>query len=154
MKTTLSIITVIMLTMASCSDNPMERATNLLEQAAAAEQHGKHEKALELIDSLRHTYPKAIEQRKRAIKIYRAATEAKFQANVKIHDELVKAFDEQLNIKKKEVEERRKAGIATEEDYTAITIIRSMRDSVKARFDAECAVIRKIRQKSLSENKQ
>ena len=154
MKATLPIITAIMLIMVSCSDNSKERATNLLEQAATAEQQGMHEKALELIDSLRHTYPKAIEQRGKAIEIYRAATEAKFQENVKIHDELVKAFDEQLNQKEKEVEKRRKAGIATEEDYTALTTIRSMRDSVKARFDAECAVIRKIRQKSLSENKQ
>ncbi len=154
MKATLPIITAIMLIMVSCSDNSKERATNLLEQAATAEQQGMHEKALELIDSLRHTYPKAIEQRKKTIKIYRAATEAKFQANVKIHDELVNAFDEQLNIKEKEVEKRRKAGIATEEDYTALTTIRSMRDSIKARFDAECAIIRKIRQERLSENKQ
>lgn len=153
MKATLLTITTIMLAMASCSDNPMERATSLLEQAAAAEQHGKHEKALKLIDSLRHTYPKAIEQRKKAIKIYQAATEAKFQANVKIHDELVKAYDEQLIKKEKEVEERRKAGTATEEDYATLTTIRATRDSVKARFDAECAVIRKIRQESLSENK-
>lgn len=142
-----------MFTIASCSDNPMERATNLLEEATVAEQQGKHEKALELIDSLRHTYPKAIEQRGKAIKIYRAATEAKFQANVKIHDELVKTFDEQLSLKEKEVEEHRKAGIATEEDYTTLTTIRTIRDSIKARFDAECAVIRKIRQENLSENK-
>ncbi len=153
MKATLPIFVVVMLTVTSCSNNSMERATNLLEQATAAERDGKHDKALELIDSLRRTYPKAITQREKALKIYRLATEAKFQAMVKTHDELVKTFDEQLKLKEKEVEERRNAGTATEEDYTALTTIRTKHDSVKARFDAECAVIRKIRQESLSENK-
>ncbi len=146
MKAILPVLAAAALAASSCSDNPMERATNLLEQAATAEQKGEHDKALNLIDSLRRTYPKAIAQREKALKIYRAATEAKFQAKVKIHDELVKAFDEELAEKQKEVDKRREAGTATEADYAELTTIRMIRDSVKARFDAECAVIRKIRQ--------
>ncbi len=129
----------------SCSNNSNNRAVQLLHEVSVANQQGQYDKALGLVDSLRRTYPKAIEQRKKTLEIYKTATEKKYQSLIKQHAEELRLLDERLAEKYRQVAEMREAGTAAERDYANLALLKKNRDSIQARFDAECAVVRKIR---------
>lgn len=129
----------------SCSNNSNNRAVLLLHEVSVANRQGQYDKALELVDSLRRTYPKAIEQRKKTLEIYKTATEKKYQSLIKQHAEELRLLDERLAEKYRQVAEMREAGTAAERDYANLALLKKNRDSIQARFDAECAVVRKIR---------
>ena len=60
-----------MLFLASCGENPIEKqAGEMLEKAQTEFKGGDYAKAIATIDSLRKKFPKAIEARKQALKLY------------------------------------------------------------------------------------
>lgn len=136
-----------LLFMTSCGDNMQEKAEYMLHQAQHQCDNGHYDKTLSLIDSLRNKYPKAIETRKKALKLYSEASEKQAQErldeiNVQL-DEAEKKFAELDKI----VTIHKKQGKATPEELTSLTMARMHRDSVRTMFDTECEKIKYIRKK-------
>lgn len=135
----------------SCADGRENKAKVLLQEAQTAIGKTDYDRALSLIDSLRKTCPKAIEERKSALILYQQAYEKKTEKLIQnLMSELDKVNDE---VRKMEtVSERHKSeGVATANELSALTTLRLRRDSIQAKFDAACATMRLVHKKIAEE---
>lgn len=135
----------------SCADGRENKAKVLLQEAQTAISKTDYDRALSLIDSLRKTCPKAIEERKSALILYQQAYEKKTEKLIQnLMSELDKVNDE---VRKMEtVSERHKSeGVATANELSALTTLRLRRDSIQAKFDAACATMRLVHKKIAEE---
>lgn len=133
---------------ASCGGNSSERqAAKWLEQAQTLSDKGEYAQAMAAIDSLRKKYPKAIETRQSALKLYQEVNIKLAQQTVEQADRALQAANgeyEKMNVAVNELKEK---GEATAEQLTNLTLLRMKRDSLKTVFDVECAKIKYIRAK-------
>lgn len=136
-----------------CESNP--EAKQLLREIKADYEAGSYQRAIYSIDSLRNTYPDAMEERKEALKIFQEAFLKLAQQNLASVDSALQATIKQYDEIKPKVEAHRNACIATETEMQEFNELRARRDSLQGVFNLECAKIKYIhkRQKELTNDK-
>lgn len=127
-------------------------AVKLLDDIHALYDQGQYDSVLVVIDSLRRTYPEAVEQRKEALSIFQQASLAIAQQNLAKVDSALQAVEGEVEYLKKEVEAHRSQGIATAEELSRLTKMKVYRDSLQGIFNMECAKIKYIHKRQ-EENK-
>lgn len=144
---------LLMVLLGSCKEKNPE-AKQLLSEIKSDYQAGRYQQALFGIDSLRHAYPNAIEERKEALKIHQ-------DASLKMAQENLARVDSALQLKQREyaplepqVKAHRSAGNATASELQHFNELRADRDSLQTVFNVECAKIKYIhkRQKELTKD--
>lgn len=123
-----SIIALIII-LAGCNRTEDEQAAALMATIDSLYAEGKYCETLDSIMSLRTTYPKALQSRKKALRIWRDASLKLAQSDIaKTDTELQKtlrAIDSETNL------------------YKA-NMLRVKRDSLQARYEAMCGVVKMI----------
>jgi len=109
-----------------------QKAQPLLDSIEVLVDKGEFRTALEGISKLRADYPKAIEARKKALDLWQKASLLQAQHEVEVTDSALQAT----------LAEIENAPTLYEQN-----MLRNKRDSLKARYDAECGVVRIIRAK-------
>ena len=139
--------------LSGCEKNP--EAKQLLKEIQAEYEAGNYQQVMFSIDSLRHNYPDAVEERKEALKIHQEASLKLAQANLALVDSALQTAIRQFDEMKPQVEAHRKACVATQEELQQFNELRAHRDSLQGVFNMECAKIKYIhkRQKELTNDK-
>ena len=137
----------------SCEKNP--EAKQLLKEIQADYEAGNYQRVIYSIDSMRHYYPDAVEERREALKLHQEASLKMAQANLAEVDSALQAAIRQFDERKPQVEAHRKACTATQEELQQFNELRAHRDSLQGVFNLECAKIKYIhkRQKELTKDK-
>lgn len=120
----------------SCSESDEQKAERMLAQIDSLYEKGQYKEVLDSIVSLRTTYPSAINIRKKALRIWQNASLKIAQKDVAQTDVLLQ---ETLRM------------IESETDLRKANMLRMRRDSLQARYEAMCGVVKMIhmRQKEL-----
>lgn len=124
-----------------------EKAMALLAQATGHLEKKQYAECLQLIDSLRKTYPKAIAARKEALALYQQAQLQRAQQHVALTDGALQDAERRYQAMRHQVEALKATGEATAAQLTQLTRMRMLRDSLQTVFDVECAKIRYIKKK-------
>lgn len=134
MKYILTIILAAVLV--GCSESDEQKAERMLAQIDSLYEKGQYKEVLDSIVSLRTTYPSAINIRKKALRIWQNASLKIAQKDVAQTDVLLQ---ETLRM------------IESETDLRKANMLRMRRDSLQARYEALCGVVKMIhmRQKEL-----
>lgn len=134
MKYILTIILAAVLV--GCSESDEQKAERMLAQIDSLYEKGQYKEVLDSIVSLRTTYPSAINIRKKALRIWQNASLKIAQKDVAQTDVLLQ---ETLRM------------IESETDLRKANMLRMRRDSLQARYEAMCEVVKMIhmRQKEL-----
>lgn len=134
MKYILTIILAAVLV--GCSESDEQKAERMLAQIDSLYEKGQYKEVLDSIVSLRTTYPSAINIRKKALRIWQNASLKIAQKDVAQTDLLLQ---ETLRM------------IESETDLRKANMLRMRRDSLQARYEAMCGVVKMIhmRQKEL-----
>ena len=134
MKYILTIILAAVLV--GCSESDEQKAERMLAQIDSLYEKGQYKEVLDSIVSLRTTYPSAINIRKKALRIWQNASLKITQKDVAQTDVLLQ---ETLRM------------IESETDLRKANMLRMRRDSLQARYEAMCGVVKMIhmRQKEL-----
>lgn len=134
MKYILTIILAAVLV--GCSESDEQKAERMLAQIDSLYEKGQYKEVLDSIVSLRTTYPSAINIRKKALRIWQNASLKIAQKDVAQTDVLLQ---ETLRM------------IESETDLRKANMLRMKRDSLQARYEAMCGVVKMIhmRQKEL-----
>lgn len=109
-----------------------EKALPMLEGIEKLVERKDFRSALDSIIILRDRFPKALQARKRALELWQEASLLQAQHEVEVTDTALQATIAAID----------KAPTLLEQN-----LLRNKRDSLKARYDAECAVVRIIRAK-------
>ena len=131
MKTWAYIITTIMI-ISACSKTDNKQAEDMLADIQTLYDGGHYAETLDSIESLRIRYPKAIDARKKALRLWQDASLRLAQADIQVTDSALQATLVQIDQAQTLLEANR---------------LRQKRDSLKARFDAMCGVVRMIHQR-------
>lgn len=121
---------VLLLVLAGCSSTPEEQATGLMTQIESLYEAGQYKAALDSIEMLRMRFPRAVEARKKALVIWNDASLKMAQADIAVTDSALLAT-EALMAQETEIFKRNMLGVR--------------RDSLKARYEALCGVVRMIK---------
>ena len=134
MKYILTIILAAVLV--GCSESDEQKAERMLAQIDSLYEKVQYKEVLDSIVSLRTTYPSAINIRKKALRIWQNASLKMAQKDVAQTDVLLQ---ETLRM------------IESETDLRKANMLRMRRDSLQARYEAMCGVVKMIhmRQKEL-----
>ena len=127
-----TIIALIAIALCSCSQTDDERAKPLLEKIEQLYAEGKYNQTLDSITALRERFPTAVEARRKALEVWQEASLKLAQADVAATDILLQQTTDSLN--------------ATTDRYKR-NMLGVKRDSLKARYEAMCSVVRMIRMK-------
>lgn len=125
-------LSICFLTLSCKNETEDDKAKPLLENVEASVQRGDFQSALDSITQLRSRFPKAVAARKRALELWQEASLLKAQREVEKTDSMLQATLAAIE----------KAPTLLEQN-----LLRNKRDSLKARYDAECGVVRIIRAK-------
>lgn len=125
-------IWLILCTLLICSCTPSEdqKAARLLSQIKTLYKDGCYTEALDSIMALRMQFPKAIESRKEALRIWQNASLKQAQADIAQTDSALQTV---------------LRSIPMESNLYKANMMRVERDSLKARYEAMCGVVRMIR---------
>lgn len=126
----LMLITLVALTLTSCAQSDEEKAEAMLVGIQSLYDNGKYRETLDSITAMRDRYPTAIEARKTALVIWQNASLRMAQADVAQTDVLL-----QQTI----------AQIETTTDRYQRNMLGVKRDSLQARYEAMCGVVKMIR---------
>lgn len=131
----------------ACGDRKQQEAELMLQRAKTlfAERH--YDRALIVIDSLRKVYPKAIDIRKQALKLYQDVELQQAQETLAMTDSVLEIVKKDYERQKIEVEKKKSELRATPEELTRLTKTRVLRDSLQTEFEMLCAKIRYIHKK-------
>ena len=153
MKNIIAIFAVCLfaVTLSSCEEKDTA-AQQLLESIRRDYESGNYDKALLAIDSLRHAYPTAIEERKEALKIHQEASLRKAQGVLALADSALQAVSSEYDKVRATVEKRHREGIATMEELHRMNLLRKERDSLQTVFNVECARIKYIMKRQKADN--
>lgn len=114
----------------SCTPSEDEKAARLLSQIKTLYNAGCYNEALDSIMALRTRFPKAIESRKEALRIWQNASLKQAQADIAQTDSALQTV---------------LRSIPMESNLYKANMMRVERDSLKARYEAMCGVVRMIR---------
>lgn len=134
-----TLITLVALALASCAKTDDDMAQKMLTRINSLYESGNYRAALDSITVLRDRYPDAIEARKAALVVWQNASLKMAQADVAQTDILL-----QQTIAK----------IASTTDRYERNMLGVRRDSLQARYDAMCGVVKMIRMRQKQEQKQ
>ncbi len=134
-----TLITLVALALASCAKTDDDMAQKMLTRINSLYESGNYRAALDSITVLRDRYPAAIEARKTALVVWQNASLKMAQADVAQTDILL-----QQTIAK----------IASTTDRYERNMLGVKRDSLQARYDAMCGVVKMIRMRQKQEQKQ
>lgn len=129
---TSAVVTTAFFCLSSCSKSEDEKAQPMIENIEASVAKGDYRSALDSIVILRDRFPKAIKTRQRALELWQEASLLEAQHEVAVTDSALQAT----------LIEIEQAPTLLEQN-----MLRNKRDSLKARYDAECGVVRIIRAK-------
>ncbi len=115
--------------MAGCTQTEDEKAAPLLAEINALYEKGDYRAALDSIVSLREHHPKAVEARKEALAVWQKASLKMAQDDVAKTDALLQETTRQWN---------------SEADLYKKNTLRVRCDSLQARYEAMCGVVRMI----------
>lgn len=135
MKYLLTIMLIV--TLAGCNESEEQKAARMLARIDSLyEEEGHYKEVLDSIVSLRSAYPSAVETRKKALKVWQNASLKLAQDDIAHTDVLL-----QETLRK----------IEAETDLRKANLLRVRRDSLQARYEAMCGVVKMIhmRQKEL-----
>lgn len=124
-----------------------EKANKLLDDAKQQVETGEYSKALVTIDSLRKTYPNDVEARKQALTLYQEASLKMAQQDLAQTDSLIAIVNEEYNQLKAKFDQDRTELKATLEETQQLNLTKARLDSLKVRFDMQCAKIKYIHKK-------
>ena len=134
--------------MASCSGNNAQReAAELLRMANECYEQGQYGKALAVIDSLRRVYPNALETRRKALSLYQSIALKEAQEDLARTDSMLQSITHDYVYQKTKVDKDRAELRATEQELQMLNETKVRMDSLKVRFDVQCAKIRYIHKK-------
>lgn len=123
-----------------CAKTADDEARPLLKKIEGYYAEGQYKTVLDSIEQLRVSYPHAIESRKRALELWQDASLKLAQRNVALTDSALQATTVQLSAAR---------------DLLTKNWLSVKRDSLQARYDAMCGVVRMIhaRQKQYKQAK-
>ena len=150
MKNTLILTIGMAATMAlsSCSGNDAQKAAeDLLEQAEKYFSEGRYDRAKIAIDSLRNVYPGAVETRKKSLTLFQSISLKEAQEDLAITDSILQRVTLDYKYIKDKVEKDKAELRATPEELEMLTRTKMKLDSLKVRFDMQCAKIKYIHKK-------
>lgn len=133
--------------LSACSDGQQKAAEQLLARADQLFEQQQYDRALIVIDSLRKTYPTAIDIRRQALRLQQDIELKRSQEELAVLDSTLQAVKRDYEKMKEKVDKDKDELQATAEELTALTKARVRRDSLQTRFDVLCAKIRYIHKK-------
>ena len=133
--------------LSACSDSRQKAAEQMLERAGQLFEQRQYDRALIVIDSLRKTYPTAIDIRKQALTLQQNIELKWSQEELAVLDSTLQAVNLDYEQQKQKVDKAKAELRATAEELTMLTKTRVRRDSLQTRFAALCAKIRYIHKK-------
>ena len=153
MKLHLIIYIALAATLAGCAEKQDRELQALVTEMRESYAEGRDSACLAAIDTLRAKFPKAIAERREALKLYQEASLRIAQKQLAYVDSALEAEKHIFQTMEKSVAAHKEAGIATAEELTALTRKRMLRDSLQTQFDVLCAKIKYIhkRQKQATE---
>jgi hypothetical protein len=138
---------LIFLMQTACQDAKQQEAARMLDRAGQLFDEQRYDRALIVIDSLRKTYPGALETRKQALRLQQNIELKRSQEELSKVDSMLQAVKHDYEYQKQKVEKDKQELRATPEELTMLTKTRVRRDSLQTRFDVLCAKIRYIHKK-------
>ena len=153
MKLHLIIYIALAATLAGCAEKQDRELQALVTEMRESYAEGRDSACLAAIDTLRAKFPKAIAERREALKLYQEASLRIAQKQLAYVDSALEAEKHIFQTMEKSVAAHKEKGIATAEELTALTRKRMLRDSLQTQFDVLCAKIKYIhkRQKQATE---
>ena len=133
--------------LASCDNSQQKMADSLLKEAEQLFNKGEYDKALTKIDSLRNIYPNAIETRKKELGLYQSIALKQAQEDLANTDSILQAVTHDYNYQKTKVDKDREMLRATKEELSMLNKTKVKLDSLRVRFDMQCAKIKYIHKK-------
>ncbi len=121
---------IIIMALAGCAKTDDEKAKPLLAKINTLYAGGKYREALDSIVVLRDRYPKAVVARTEALRIWQDASLKMAQADVAATDNRLQEVEQELR---------------TTTDRYRRNMLGVKRDSLQARYEAMCGVVRMIR---------
>ena len=147
-NTTAIIALAASLCLTSCDGNgSRQKAEALLEEAGQLFNDGDYDRALAKIDSLRKVFPNAIETRKKALTLYQSISLKQAQEDLAHTDSILQELTHDYNYQKAKVDKDREMLRATAEELQMLNETKVRLDSLKVRFDMQCAKIKYIHKK-------
>lgn len=137
---------VMALTLCACGGEE-RNAEKLLKECENLYTAKNYDAALSLTDSLRRTYPDAVEVRKKAFVLYQNIELDRAQAELSVTDTALQAVVKDYYRLDSVVKMHKAGGVAQAEELTLLTRTRMRRDTLQVRFDVLCAKIRYIKEK-------
>lgn len=138
--------------MTACSGNSAKtKADDLLKQATTEFENKQYDKALSTIDSLRKIYPNAIETRKKALALHQSIALKQAQDDLALTDSAIQAVTHDYNYQKEKVDKDKQELRATPGELQMLTLTKMKLDSLRVRFDVQCAKIKYIHKKQKEE---
>lgn len=126
----LLLMAVAVVLLSSCTQSDEDRAKPLLAKIDSLYKSGNYRTTLDSITLLRDKYPKAVDARRHALKVWQ-------EASLKMAQDDVARTDVQLQEVNLQLEQ--------EHDLYRHNRLLVKRDSLKARYEAMCGVVRMIR---------
>ena len=148
MKKTIVLLFAITVVLVSCGGNDAQKtAEDMLEKAEKYFSEGSYDRAKITIDSLRKVYPGAVETRKKALKLFQDISLKEAQEDLALTDSIMQAVSLDYKYIKDKVEKDKAQLRATAEELELLTRTKMKLDSLKVRFDMQCAKIKYIHKK-------
>ncbi len=129
MKNGLWIIVLALLVIGCKEESEDDKASGLMSHIESLYEKGKYSTVLDSIEVLRSRYPRAIESRKRSLVIWQNASLKMAQDDIARTDSALQITMNQIN---------------SEENIYKKNMLCVKRDSLKARYEAMCGVVRMI----------
>ncbi len=139
---TATILTALLL--CGCGDSTAEQAQRLLNEAKEDFAMQQYDRVVERIDSLRTAFPKAIKQRKEALRLYQEAELRSTQQELARTDSLLQYTTQQYNAMKAKVDAMRQRIRISHDQLLELNETKARLDSLQACFDVACAKIKYI----------
>ena len=134
--------------MTACSSNDAQKsAEGMLEKAEKYFSEGSYDRAKIAIDSLRKVYPGAVETRKKALKLFQDISLKEAQEDLALTDSIMQKVGLDYKYIKEKVEKDKAELRATAKELELLTRTKMKYDSLKVRFDMQCAKIKYIHKK-------
>lgn len=123
-------LVIIAVTFVACAQTEDSKALSMLSKIEELYERGAYRQTLDSITSLREKYPMAIQARKQVLSIWQNASLKMAQLDIARTDSALQAI---------------LTSIPLENNLYRANVLRMKRDSLKARYDAMCSVVRMIR---------